>query len=87
MADAEQHTEQQIQVRQVTDVQASYTEQERGEEGAFTLQLVLDDGADEYILQPTNEDLKVMLEIFGRAQTVYFDLGNKALVPGSIVLG
>ncbi len=87
MADAEQHTEQQIQVRQVTDVQASYTEHERGEEGYFTLQLILDDGADEYVLQPTNEDLKVMLEIFERAQTVYFDLGNKALVPGNIVLG
>ena len=87
MADAEQHTEQQIQVRQVTDVQASYTEEERGEEGSFTLQLILDDGADEYILQPTPEDLKVMLEIFGRASTVYFDLGNKALVPGNIVLG
>ncbi len=87
MADAEQHTEQQIQVRQVTDVQASYTEEQRGEEGSFTLQLILDDGADEYVLQPTNEDLKVMLEIFERAQTVYFDLGNKALVPGNIVLG
>jgi len=84
---AEEHTEQQIQVRQVTDVQASYTEEERGEEGSFTLQLILDDGADEYVLQPTPEDTKVMLEIFGRAEAVYFDLRNKTLVPGNIILG
>ncbi len=87
MAEAEQRTEQQIQVRQVTDVQASYTEHERGEEGSFTLQLILDDGADEYVLQPTAEDTKVMLEMFGRAEAVYFDLGNKTLVPGHIILG
>ena len=84
---AEQNTEQQIKVRQVTDVQASYTEQERGEEGAFTFQLILDDGAEEYVLQPTADDAKVMLELFGRARAVYFDLGNKTLVPGEMVLG
>ncbi len=84
MADAEQHTEQQIQVRQVTDVQASYTEEERGEEGSFTLQLILDDGAEEYVLLPTANDIKVMLKLFQSTDTVYFDLGNKVLIPSDV---
>ncbi len=87
MAEAEQRTEQQIQVRQVTDVQASYTEHERGEEGSFTLQLILDDGADEYVLQPTAEDTKVMVELFELARSVYFDLDRKVLIPSNVPLG
>ncbi len=81
---SEQNTEQQIQVRQVTDVQASWTEHERGEPGSFTLQLILDDGAEEYVLQPTSDDTKVMLKLFQSTNRVYFDLGNKVLIPSSV---
>ena len=84
---AEQHTEQTIRVRQVTNVQFSWTEQGRGEHGAFTVQLILDDGAEEYVLQPTAEDAKVALELFKRAKAVYFDLDRKVLLPNSIPLG
>ena len=49
----EQHTEDLIQVRRVTQMHAAWTEAERGAPGAFTLQLILDNGADEYILRPT----------------------------------
>jgi hypothetical protein len=38
MATDERRTEAQILVRQVTHVQASWTEREQGEAGAFTLQ-------------------------------------------------
>ena len=82
---SEQNTEQQIQVRQVTDVQASWTEHERGEPGSFTLQLILDDGAEEYVLLPTAEDAKVVLKLIRSTDTVYFDLGNKVLVPSDIL--
>ncbi len=82
---SEQNTEQQIKVRQVTDVQASWTEHERGEPGSFTLQLILDDGAEEYVLLPTADDIKVMLKLFQSTDTVYFDLGNKVLVPSDIL--
>ena len=84
---AEQHTEQTIRVRQVTDVQVSWTERGRGEHGAFTVQLILDSGAEEYVLQPTAEDTKVMIELFKRANTVYFNLDRKVLVPNNIPLG
>ncbi len=81
---SEQNTEQQVQVRQVTDVQASWTEHERGEPGSFTIQLILDDGAEEYILLPTADDAKVMLKLFRSTDAVYFDLGNKVLIPSNV---
>jgi hypothetical protein len=84
---AEQNVEQNIKVRQVTDVQASWTETERGEHGLFTIQLILDDGAEEYVLRPTAEDAKVMLKLFRRSETVYFDLDRKVLIPSDISLG
>ena len=84
---AEQNTEQAIRIRQVTDVQISWTEQGRGEQGPFTVQLILDNGAEEYVLQPTSQDTKVMIELFKRAQAFYFDLDRKVLLPNSIPLG
>jgi hypothetical protein len=84
---AEQNTERAIRVRQVTDVQVSWTEHERGEPGAFTVQLILDDGAEEYVLQPDAEDTKVQIELFKRARAVYFDLDRKVLIPNDIPLG
>ena len=84
---AEQRAEETIRVRRVTDVQFSWTEEGRGERGAFTVQLILDDGAEEYVLQPTAEDAKVQLELFESAGSVFFDLDRKVLIPGDISLG
>ena len=84
---AEQNTEQTIRVRQVTDVQVSWTEHGRGEHGSFTVQLILDNGAEEYVLQPTAQDTKVQVELFKRAGSVYFDLDRKTLIPNNIPLG
>lgn len=82
----EEHTEQQITVRQVTDIQASYTELERCSEGAFTVQLILDDGAEEYVLQPTADDMKVMLRLASNNQAVMFDLERKVLITSNLSL-
>lgn len=84
---AEQRTEGRIRVRQVTNVQFSWSEGGRGGHGAFTLQLVLDNGAEEYVLQPTAEDAKVHLELFESAGAVYFDLDRKVLIPSTLSLG
>lgn len=84
---AEQHTEQTIKVRQVTDVQVSWSEEARGAPGAFTVQLILDNGAAEYILQPTAEDTRVQHELFKQAKTVYFDLDRKVLIFGDMPIG
>ena len=85
---AEQNVEQNVVVRRVTNVQASWTEgPERGAHGSFTIQLILDNGATEYVLLPTPEDAKVQLELMTRAEDVYFDLGRKVLIPSNLKLG
>ena len=78
----EQATEQQVIIRQVTHVQASWTEAERGAPGAFTLQLILDHGAGEYVLRPTAADLQVLLPLFRGSSTAMFDLSRKVLLFG-----
>ncbi len=83
----EQNVERTVRVRRVTDVQASWTETERGAQGLFTFQLILDDGAEEYVLRPTADDAKVMLKLFRRAKSIYFDLDRKVLIPNEVSLG
>lgn len=78
--DSEERTERQIKVRQVTHVQASWTEQERAGTGAFTLQLILDNGAEEYVLRPSADDADVLLELFGRSTHATFDMERKVLM-------
>ena len=76
----EEHTEQLIRVRRVTQLHAAWTEEERGNAGAFTFQLVLDDGADEYVLRPTADDADVLLALWARSEGATFDLGRKVLM-------
>lgn len=83
---SEQNTEQQITVRQVTNVHANWSEQQRGEEGKFSFQLVLDDGADEYAIRPPAEDADVLMELFGMSGTMYFDVERKVLIFGTLSL-
>ncbi len=82
----EERTEERIQVRQVTHVQASWTEEERGASGAFTLQLILDNGVDEYVLRPTAEDLEIVLELLRRSGSATFDSDRKVLMFNNLAL-
>jgi hypothetical protein len=75
----EQRTEEQILVRRATDVQASWTERERGMPGAFTIQLVLDGGATEYVLRPAAEDVEP-LRLLGLSKGAVFDAERKVLI-------
>ncbi len=84
---AEQSAGQQITVRQVTNVHSNWSEQQRGEEGKFSFQLVLDDGADEYAIRPPAEDADVLMDLFGTSGTIYFDTENKVLIFSTISLG
>src|SRR5215213_755189 len=51
-------------VRQVTNVHANWSEQERGGPGKFSYQLILDNGAEEYAIRPEAEDADVLIELF-----------------------
>jgi hypothetical protein len=81
---AEQRTEQQIAVRQITDYQVSWTEEQRGGPGNFTFQLILDNGAEEYVINPTDEDADVLTDLLEQTGTVYFDLERKIIIFGDI---
>ena len=75
----EQRTEERIAIRQVTDAQVSWTEAERGAPGAFTIQLILDGGADEYVLRTTAADAEVIVRML-ETHSAMFDLERKVLV-------
>ena len=83
----ERNVEQQITVRQVTDVHANWSEQERGAPGKFSFQLILDSGAEEYAIRPPAEDADVLMDLFERSETIYFDMGRQVLIFGTISLG
>ena len=87
MAEAEERTEEAIQVRQVTDVHSNWNEEERGEPGKFSIQLILDDGAEEYVLRPTAQDTKVIVKLLESSNSQYFDLERKVLISRDIRLG
>ncbi|HZY57305.1 MAG TPA: hypothetical protein VFE09_05845 [Rubrobacteraceae bacterium] len=86
MAEAEERTEQAIQVRQVTDVHSNWNEEEPGEPGKFSVQLILDDGAEEYVLRPTAQDTKVIVKLLESSKSQYFDLERRALIANDISL-
>ena len=84
---AEQHTEQTIRVRQVTDVHANWSEQERGTPGKFSFQLILDNGAEEYAIRPPADDADVLVELFKLTDNIYLDMSRQVLIFGNIPLG
>ena len=83
---ATDQTQRQITVRQVTHVQASWTEADRGGPGAFTLQLILDNGTEEYVLRPTAEDADLLIDLFARSANATFDLERKVLMFGNLAV-
>ncbi len=83
----ERSVEQQITVRQVTNVHANWSEQERGAPGKFSFQLILDNGAEEYAIRPPAEDSDVLMDLFKKSETIYFDMGRQVLIFGNIHLG
>ena len=84
--DLEKRTEEQILVREVTHLQASWAERERGAPGAFTFQLILDEGVDEYVLLPSADDAEVLLELFKSSAGAMFDRQRKVLMFRDISL-
>ena len=83
----ERNLEEQITVRQVTNVHANWSEQERGAPGKFSFQLILDNGAEEYAIRPPAEDSDVLMDLFKKSETIYFDIGRQVLIFGNISLG
>jgi hypothetical protein len=84
---AEPNVESTIKVRQVTNVHANWSEEERGAPGKFSYQLILDNGAEEYAIRPPAEDADVLIELFKQTDRIFFDTERKVLIFGNIPLG
>ena len=87
MAESQEQTRQAIKVRQVTQVHANWNEEQRGAEGKFSFQLILDNGAEEYVIRPTNEDADVLVDLFEQTDTIYFDTERGVLIFGDVSTG
>ncbi len=68
-----------IKVRKVTDIHANWSEQDDLKPGKFSLQLILDNGAEETVVLPTAPDIKVLVKLLGSSDTVYFDTERGAV--------
>ena len=83
----EQRTESAIKVRQVTEVHSNWNEEQRGEEGKFSFQLILDNGAEEYVIRPTVNDAKVIRKLLDKSDALVFDLERRVLIARDLPVG
>ena len=68
---------QQINVRQVTDIHANWSEESSEEQSKFSFQLILDNGAQEYVIRPTAEDAKVLLKPIEASASMFFEVAGE----------
>ena len=80
-------TDDSIRVRQVTHYQFSWVAGEAGQDGTWTLQLVLDQGAWEEVLTISGEDADNLQDLLSTAGVVHFDVGRRALMFGTTNAG
>jgi hypothetical protein len=81
---SEQSTEQTIRVRQITDVHANWSSQGFNEQGKFSYQLILDNGAEEALIMPTADDAKVLRDLIHDADTLYWDTEKEVIIFGKV---
>ncbi len=81
---SEQQTESAIKIRQVTDVHANWSSQGPLEDGKFSYQLILDNGAQEALIMPTVDDAKVLRDLIHDADAIYWDADKEVIIFGKI---
>ncbi len=79
-----QSAEQAIRVRQITDVHANWSSQGDLENGKFSYQFILDNGAEEALVMPTAEDGKLLRDLIHDADTLYYDLDRGVVIFGKV---
>ena len=77
---AEQQLERNYRVRQVTHYQASWTQKEPGQSGGFYIQLILDHGVEEFIIEPDAQDAQVLVGLLAQGGYIGFDIARKVLM-------
>lgn len=80
-------TDDSIRVRHLSHYQFSWIAQEPGEEGVWTVQLVLDQGAWEEVLTLDADDVDVLQELLRHGDDVTYDVGRRVLMFGTTAVG
>jgi hypothetical protein len=80
-------TDDSIKVRQLSHYQFSWIAPEPGEEGTYTLQLVLDQGAWEEVLTLTSDDADTLQDLLLDSKDVHYDIGRRVLMFGTTPVG
>ena len=80
-------TDDSIVVRQLSHYQFTWVAGPPGEEGTFTLQLVLDEGAWEEVVTVDAEDAEVLQSLLSKQKTVYYDVKRRTLMFGTTPVG
>jgi hypothetical protein len=80
-------TDDSIKVRQLSHYQFTWVAGEPGDEGTFTLQLVLDQGAWEEVLTLDADDAEVLQNLLKRSSAIYYDVGRRTLMFGTTAVG
>jgi hypothetical protein len=80
-------TDDSIQVRQLTHYQFTWIADKAGAPGAWTLQLVLDQGAWEEVLTLDANDADNLLDLLSAAKVVHYDIGRRTLMFGTTPVG
>ncbi|GAB3259855.1 hypothetical protein [Arthrobacter pigmenti] len=80
-------TDDSLKVRQVSHYQFSWVAGEPAEEGTWTLQLVLDQGAWEEVLTVDSDDTEPLQNLLSHTETVFYDVGRRTLLFGTTSTG
>lgn len=75
-------TDDSIRVRQLTHYQFSFRAGAAGENGLWTLQLVLDEGAWEEVITVTADDADNLQDVLEDTETVYYDIERRLFMFG-----
>lgn len=71
---------QKIKIRRVTDVHADFDNEGEEENGRFYFLFVLDDGAEEYVMTPTVDDGRLLMQMITASDSLMLDTGRGRLV-------
>jgi len=77
-----QMTDDSLRVRQLTHYQFSWTAGDGGENGIWTLQLVLDQGAWEEVLTVSADDADNLQDVLKNTHNVFYDIDRRVLMFG-----
>ncbi len=80
-------TDNSLKVRQLSHYQFSWVAGDPGQDGTYTLQLILDKGAWEEVLTISPDDADNLQDLLVNTKTVYYDVERRTLMFGATKVG